>query len=114
MVSKLKKKFRPSANKTFYVTTPIYYVNALPHIGTYYTTLIADVLARWNRLIGNKVIFLTGLDENSDKTVKAAKAAGYDDIQKYADDMAKKWLEIWKVLGLSFDDFIRTTEKRHK
>src|SRR3989344_1207996 len=114
MVSKLKKKFRPSANKTFYVTTPIYYVNALPHIGTYYTTLIADVLARWNRLIGNKVIFLTGLDENSDKTVKAAKAAGYDNIQKYADDMAKKWLEIWKVLGLSFDDFIRTTEKRHK
>lgn len=97
-----------------YITTPIYYINDLPHIGSFYTTLVADVLARWHRYRGNDVIFLTGLDENADKTVQAAKKKGYKDIQKYADDMAKEWLKTWKALGLSFDDFIRTTEERHK
>ena len=66
-----------------YITTPIYYINDLPHIGSFYTTLVADVLARWHRYRGNDVIFLTGLDENADKTVQAAKKKGYKDIQKY-------------------------------
>jgi methionyl-tRNA synthetase len=99
---------------TFYITTPIYYINDLPHIGSYYTTLVADVLARWNRLKGIKTFFLTGLDENSIKTVKAAKEKKYPNIQKYADEMAKQWLDTWKRLNVSFDGFVRTTDEKHK
>ena len=96
------------------ITTPIYYINAVPHIGHTYTTVAADVLARWHRLKGNDVLFLTGLDENSIKTVQAAKELGIEDIQKYADSMAEKWEKAWKILNISNDDFIRTTEDRHK
>lgn len=96
------------------VTTPIYYINAVPHIGHTYTTVAADVLARWHRLKGNDVLFLTGLDENSIKTVQAAKTLGIQEIQKYADSMAEKWEKTWKILNISNDDFIRTTEDRHK
>src|SRR3989344_1340739 len=84
--------------KKFYITTPIYYVNDVATIGHAYTTIAADVLARWHRLKGDKVFFLTGLDENSQNT----------------DDMAEKWKKVWKVLNISNDDFIRTTEERHK
>jgi methionyl-tRNA synthetase len=98
----------------FYVTTPIYYVNDVPHIGHAYTTIVADVLARWHRLKGDDVFFLTGLDENSVKTVQAAKERGFEDIQAYADSMAEKWVQIWKSLGISYDDFIRTTQERHR
>lgn len=101
------------ANK-FYVTTPIYYINAVPHIGNAYSTVVADVLARWHRLRGDDVFFLTGLDENSARTVEAAKKRGFKDIQAYADSMAKKWINVWKVLNISYDDFIRTTQERHK
>ncbi len=100
--------------KKFYVTTPIYYVNSEPHIGSAYTTIAADVLARWHKLKGEKVFFLTGTDENSVKTVKAAREKGYKNIKKYADDMAKKWKEVWKILNINYDSFIRTTEQRHK
>jgi len=95
------------------VTTPIYYVNDVPHIGHTYTTVAADVLARWYRLRGDDVFFLTGLDENSAKTVQAAKERGIEDIQEYADSMAEKWKKAWKTLDISNDDFIRTTENRH-
>jgi len=98
----------------FYVTTPIYYINSTPSVGSAYTTIAADVLARWHRLRGDKVFFLTGLDENSTKTVQAARKAGYTDIKKYSDDMALKWIAVWKKLNISNDDFIRTTELRHK
>jgi len=98
----------------FYITTPIYYINAVPHIGQAYTTVVADVLARWHRLKGDDVFFLTGLDENSVKTVEAAKKQEIKDIQAYADSMAKKWLHVWKVLDISNDDFIRTTQERHR
>jgi len=98
----------------FYITTPIYYINAAPTIGSAYTTIAADVLARWNRLNGNKVFYLTGLDENSSKTLKAAERAGYKDIKKYMNYMAKKWKESWKKLNINYDGFIRTTENRHK
>ena len=96
------------------ITTPIYYINDVPHIGHTYTTVAADILARWYRLKGNDVLFLTGLDENSVKTVQAAKELGIKDIQKYADSMAEKWEKTWKALDISNDDFIRTTEDRHK
>lgn len=96
------------------ITTPIYYVNDVPHIGHTYTTVAADVLARWHRLKGDDVFFLTGLDENSGKTVRAAKRQGMKDIQKYANSMAEKWRKVWKTLNISNDDFIRTTEERHR
>ena len=100
--------------KKFYITTPIYYINAEPHIGHAYTTVIADIFARWHRLKGEDVFFLTGLDENSVKTVQAAKAHGFSDPQTYADWMAEKWISVWKTLNISYDDFIRTTQERHK
>ena len=96
------------------ITTPIYYINDVPHIGHTYTTVAADVLARWHRLKGYDALFLTGLDENSVKTVQAAKELGIKDIQGYADSMAQKWKKTWKILNISNDDFIRTTEDRHK
>lgn len=98
----------------FYVTTPIYYINAVPHIGHAYSTVAADIMARWHRLLGEDVFFLTGLDENSAKTVEAADDKGFDDIQEYADSMAENWLEVWDSLNISNDDFIRTTQERHR
>ncbi len=86
----------------------------MPHIGHAYTTIVADVLARWHRLCGDDVFFLTGLDENSIKTVEAAKEQGFKDIQEYADSMAERWVGAWKILNISYDDFIRTTQERHK
>lgn len=99
--------------KKFYITTPIYYVNDLPHIGHAYTTIAADVIARFFRLKGYDVFFLTGTDENSQKNVEAAKKVGMP-IKKYLDYMAKKWKEAWKVLNISYDYFIRTTSAKHK
>ncbi|MFZ6015108.1 MAG: methionine--tRNA ligase [Patescibacteria group bacterium] len=99
-------------NEKFYVTTPIYYVNDKPHIGSTYTTVAADILARTHRLKGDNTFFLTGTDENSQKSVEAAEKAGRD-LQTYLDSMAAIWENTWKELGLSFDDFIRTTEERH-
>jgi len=98
----------------FYVTTPIYYINAVPHVGHAYTTVAADVIARWHRLRGDDVFFLTGLDENSEKTVEAAKEQAYADVRAYADFMAELWKKTWKILEISNDDFIRTTEERHR
>jgi len=99
---------------TFFVTTPIFYVNDVPHIGHAYTTLAADVLAMWHRLLGHEVFFLTGLDENSIKTVKAARDKGFTDLQEYTDAMAARRKDTWAALQISNDDFIRTTEARHK
>ncbi len=98
----------------FFITTPIYYVNDVPHIGHAYTTIIADILARWHRLAGRRSFFLTGLDENSVNTIRGAKKAGMADIKKYTDVMAGKWIATWKALGIENDDFIRTTEERHR
>ena len=98
---------------TFYITTPIYYVNSPPHVGSAYTTVIADVIARWHRLHGRKVHFLTGVDEHGARQVKAAEEAGLDP-QTYVDSMAPHYRELWQALDISNDDFIRTTEERHK
>ena len=97
-----------------YFTTPIYYVNDVPHIGHAYCTLATDTLVRyWRRRIGrDNVFFLTGTDENSQKTVEAAVKSGQD-IESYLSDMASVWRDTWERLGVSFDDFIRTTEDRH-
>ncbi len=98
----------------YYLTTPIYYVNDVPHIGHFYTTVAADVLARYRRRRGDEVMFLTGTDENSQKNVEAAAKNGYAEIQPYLDMMSGRWRETWTALDISFDDFIRTTEDRHK
>ena len=98
---------------TFYITTPIYYVNDEPHIGHAYTTIMADVLARYHRLAGDRVLFLTGTDEHGQKVDQAAKKRGMD-VLSHADDMVVRFQNLWKTLNISNDDFIRTTEVRHR
>jgi len=100
-------------DKKFYITTPIYYVNDVAHIGHAYTTVSADCLARYKRLKGFRVLFLTGTDEHGQKVEKAAAAAGKSP-QALADAVVVRFQELWKVLNISNDDFIRTTEDRHK
>ncbi len=99
--------------KRFYVTTPIYYVNGAPHIGHAYTSVAADVLARWKRLDGHDVFFLTGTDEHGQKVEKAAQDAGVAP-QEFADRISAQFEGLSALMGLSNDDFIRTTEERHK
>ncbi|HYZ34953.1 MAG TPA: methionine--tRNA ligase [Crenalkalicoccus sp.] len=96
-----------------YITTPIYYVNDRPHIGHAYTSIAADVLARWKRLAGNEVFFLTGTDEHGQKVEKAARDAG-EDPQSFTDRVSAHFRELAARLELSNDGFIRTTEPRHK
>ncbi len=96
----------------FYITTPIYYVNDAPHIGHAYTTVTADAIARWHRLIGDQVRFLTGTDEHGLKVARAAERQGMDP-KSWADKTSKRFLEAWELLSISNDDFIRTTEPRH-
>ena len=98
--------------KTFYLTTPIYYVNDKPHIGHAYTTILADVLTRFHRNSGEDVFFLTGLDEHGQKVQQAAEKHGVDP-QKHCNEMAPRFLKLWENLHIQNDDFIRTTEKRH-
>ena len=99
----------------FYVTTPIYYVNSVPHLGTFYTTAVADALARYHRARYGKenVFFLTGLDEHGQKIERIARARGMEP-QAYCDTIAAQFQEIWKRLEISNDDFIRTTQPRHQ
>ena len=97
----------------FYVTTPIYYVNDVPHIGHAYTTVTADALARWHRLLGEDVFFLTGTDEHGLKVQRSAEANGLTPIE-HADRTSARFQEVWDLLDISNDDFIRTTEPRHK
>jgi len=94
------------------VTTPIYYVNDAPHIGHAYTTLTADALARWHRLLGDEVFFLTGTDEHGLKVKRAAEANGLSP-QEQADRTSARYRAAWELLDISYDDFIRTTEARH-
>ena len=99
--------------KNFYVTTPIYYVNDVPHIGSVYTTLAADVIARFKRLDGYNVKFMTGTDEHGQKVEKAALKAGMDP-QSFTDKVSLRFREVFDLMNISYDDFIRTTESRHK
>ena len=96
----------------FYITTPIYYINAEPHLGHAYTTLVADAVARAHRLRGDDVLFLTGTDEHGQKVERAAQAAGLP-TKAFADRVSQAFRDILPVLNASNDDFIRTTEPRH-
>jgi len=99
-------------NKKFYITTPIYYVNARPHIGHAYTTIACDTIARRQRLLGSDTYFLTGTDEHGQKIERAAEAAGKTP-QEYTDEVSAQFRALWKRMGITNDDFIRTTEERH-
>ncbi len=103
----------PDAPKKFYLTTPIYYVNARPHIGHAYTTVVADVLARRHRLLGHDTFFLTGTDEHGQKIERSAAAAGIPP-QQFADQVSASFKSLWDRMGITYDDYIRTTETRHK
>jgi methionyl-tRNA synthetase len=96
----------------FYVTTPIYYVNDVPHIGHSYTTIAADVLARWHRQQGADVFFLTGTDEHGAKVAESAAAAGLEP-QAFCDKVAARFIDAWRMLNISNDAFIRTTDPAH-
>ena len=96
----------------FYITTPIYYINAEPHLGHAYTTMVADAIARSRRLLGSDVFFLTGTDEHGQKVERAAQKAGLDP-RVFADKIAGKYVDLFRALNISNDDFIRTTEARH-
>ncbi len=100
-------------SKNFYVTTPIYYVNGDPHVGSAYTTIAADVMARYKRTMGYDAYFLTGTDEHGQKVEETAKQKGYTP-QQWTDIMAPRFKEMWAKLGIEYSDFIRTTEPRHK
>ena len=100
-------------NKQFYITTPIYYVNDAPHIGHAYTTILADVLSRFHRALGDEVFFLTGLDEHGQKVQQAAEKRGRTP-QQHCDELALVWKAFAAKLNVSNDDFVRTTEPRHK
>ena len=97
----------------FYITTPIYYVNARPHLGHAHTTILADSVARFNRLMGREVHFLTGTDEHGDKIVKAAQAAGKTP-KDYCDEISGLFKDLWPKLGVEYSQFIRTTDPEHK
>jgi methionyl-tRNA synthetase len=99
-------------SRKFYITTPIYYVNARPHIGHAYTTITCDTIARRQRMLGAETFFLTGTDEHGQKIERAAQAAGKTP-QQYADEISGEFRKLWKRMGISNDDFIRTTEDRH-
>jgi len=99
--------------KKFYITTPIYYVNARPHIGHAYTTIACDTIARRHRMLGDDTWFLTGTDEHGQKIERAAQAAGKT-AQQFADEVSNLFRANWDKLGMSYDDFIRTTSDRHQ
>ena len=103
----------PETPKKFYLTTPIYYVNARPHIGHAYSTIAADVIARRHRLLGDDTFFLTGTDEHGQKVQRSAEKAGVPP-QQFSDEVSATFRDLWKRMGITNDDYIRTTDERHK
>jgi methionyl-tRNA synthetase len=101
------------SQQNFYLTTPIYYVNARPHIGHAYSTIAADVIARRHRLLGNDTFFLTGTDEHGQKVERSAAAAGIPP-QQFADQICASFRDLWDRMGITYNDYIRTTDPRHK
>lgn len=100
-------------SKRYVITTPIYYVNAVPHIGTMLTTLVSDVTARYQRMRGAETAFLTGTDENATKVKEAAEKLGREP-REFVDEISQAFVEVFSGMKISYDDFIRTTEERHK
>jgi methionyl-tRNA synthetase len=101
------------SDDTFYVTTPIYYINDVPHLGNAYPTVVADFIARFRRLQGRPVFFLTGTDEHGVRIARTAESKGLAP-KDWADQIVPRWHAAWKALDISYDDFIRTTEERHE
>ncbi|GAB1537570.1 hypothetical protein NUACC21_02150 [Scytonema sp. NUACC21] len=99
--------------KTFALTTPLYYVNDLPHIGSAYTTMAADVVARFQRLLGRRVLLITGTDEHGQKIQRTAESKGQPP-QSFCDEMSAGFVSLWKLLDIQYDRFIRTTSPRHE
>ncbi len=99
--------------KPFFITTPIYYINSVPHVGHAYTQIAADARARFERLRGRRVYFLTGTDENALKVARVAQEMGRDPLE-FCDELAAAFRAVWDKLNISYDDFIRTTEARHR
>ena len=97
----------------FYVTTPIYYGTAKPHLGSLYSTLLADVASRWNKMQGHKTFFLTGTDEHGQKVVQAAQKAGMEP-QEFVDSFIHAYKTIWHDYEFAYTEFIRTTDPEHK
>jgi len=106
----MEKKNKPK--KIFYITTPIYYVNDVPHIGHAYTTIAADVMARYKRLSGYEVLFSTGTDEHGQKIARSAEKVNLTPLE-LSDKVVLKFKNLWPILNIKYDDFIRTTEQRH-
>jgi methionyl-tRNA synthetase len=102
-----------SSSARYYLTTPIYYVNARPHLGHAYSTILCDAIARRKRALGIETWFLTGTDEHGQKIERSAAQAGRTPME-FATAIASEWRGLWDLLGLTYDDFIRTTEERHK
>lgn len=100
-------------NTPFFITTPIYYSNGVPHIGHAYSSILADIISSYKRFSGNEVKFCTGVDENSQKVVESAEALSMTTMD-YADMMALKHQAVWDGIGIRYTDFIRTTEPRHQ
>ena len=100
-------------DKTFYVTTPIYYVNGVPHVGSATTTLVVDAIIRYHKLNGEKTFFLTGTDEHAQKVADAAAKAGKSP-QEFVDEISQRYVQAWEMLGIDYDRFIRTSEPDHK
>ena len=111
ILNNLEKLIKKMQNK-YYITTPIYYVNDKPHLGHAYTSLVADTIARYNRLLENDVMFVTGTDEHGQKVEEAAKK-NKSPIE-FVDNVSEQFRDLAKVLDLTNDDFIRTSESRHK
>src|SRR3989338_7772920 len=101
------------STKPYYITTPLYYVNSKPHIGHAYTNVLCDTFARFRRLMGEGVFFLTGTDEHGTKIDKAAKEAGKEPKQ-FVDGIVPEFEKLWKLLGIDYSHFIRTTDPEHK
>jgi methionyl-tRNA synthetase len=108
-----EEKMAKNSKRAFYITTPIYYVNAEPHIGHAYTTIVADIVARFHRLAGIETFFLTGTDEHGDKIVEAATKAG-ESVKTYVDKISKTFRDAWPKLDVTNDYFIRTTDENHQ
>ncbi len=101
------------SREIFYLTTPIYYINDVPHLGHAYTTVNSDFVCRFRRMQGRQVHFLTGTDEHGEKVMRSAEAKGLPPKQ-WADEIVPRWTDVWKALDISHDDFIRTTAPRHE
>jgi len=108
-----QEKRTSSEKRRFYITTPIYYVDDVPHIGHAYTTIVADVLARYHRLLGEEVFFLTGTDEHGLRVSRGAEAQELSP-QEFTDKLAPQFISTWDSLNLSYDFFIRTTDPHHE